>query len=278
MAIPILKNWQKYFSDYDEGLGSSYERIVLNNKLEKVCKHFRVHKILEVPAFGFTGISGINSVYLAKKGCRISLIDHDRNRLEKIKSVWKEIGLPIQTIFSENYEKLPFSDNEFDLSWNFSALWFVTNLQKFLAELTRVTSKVIFISIPNRSGIGYLSQKFLGKEELKKYLNEENIIPKNIRAAMSSLGWTILDRNFIDCPPWPDIGMPKEKFLKIFGLGWLAKEKAHEPISVMDYYLNKDNEFPAKMMRHFWWEKIAPNFLKMFWAHHKYMLFIPKNR
>ncbi|OQX71978.1 MAG: hypothetical protein B6D62_00565 [Candidatus Cloacimonas sp. 4484_275] len=276
MPIPILKSWGKYFSNYDEGLGSSYERIVLNKKLEAVCKHFRVKRVLEAPIFGFTGVSGINSVYLAKKGCEISLVDHDKKRLEMINSVWEKIGLPVKTFFSENYNKLPFSDNEFDLSWNFSAIWFAENLEKFLSELSRVTSKVIFISVPNRNGLGYHALKFLEKEEMKKYLKEENIIPGNIIKILAEKGWDLLIKDYIDCPPWPDIGMPKKKFLKIFGLDWLIKEKVQAPVSIMDYYLGKDENFPEKMMRYYWLEKHAPNFVKMFWSHHKYLLFIPR--
>ena len=60
------------------------------------------------------------------------------------------------------------------MSWNFSALWFVKDLKKFLYELTRVTDKVIFLSVPNRSGIGYLTQKYSGKKDMKKYLIEKN--------------------------------------------------------------------------------------------------------
>jgi hypothetical protein len=33
MAIPIINNWQKYYPVAHEGLGSSYERIVLNRLL-----------------------------------------------------------------------------------------------------------------------------------------------------------------------------------------------------------------------------------------------------
>jgi len=51
MAIPILKNWKNYFDDENEGLGSSYERVVLNRKLQTICKHFAVKNVLEIPSF-----------------------------------------------------------------------------------------------------------------------------------------------------------------------------------------------------------------------------------
>jgi len=275
MAIPILKNWKRYFTNTDEGLGSSYERIVLNNKLESICKHFNVSSVLEAPSFGFTGLSGINSMGLAKDGKNITIIDDDKERIELIKKVWDEMKLPLKIDYLKEFNSLPFADDSFDLSWNFSALWFVDDLPDFLKELTRVTSQAILLCVPNRSGMGYISQKILGYKELKKYLKEENIISGTIKKEMKNNGWMLIDSNYIDCPPWPDIGMPKEKFLKIFGLSWLIEKKEHIPMTIMDYYSRKDPTFPEKMTSHFWFEKRAPKILKTFWAHHKYFLFIP---
>lgn len=274
MAIPILKTWQNYFNNHDEGLGSSYERIILNKKLETIIKHFQIEKILEVPSFGFTGVSGINSMQFAKNGQKVTILDNDELRVEKIKKIWKETGLSATIRFNDCFESLPFSDKSFDLSWNFSALWFVQDLATFLAELDRITKKVIFLAVPNRWGIGYLSQKYLGKDDLKKYLKEEYILPKNIKKQMNELGWILLDSNFIDCPPWPDIGMPKEKFLKIFKAEKLLPQKKPEPISILDWYSDNDKNFEKKMLKYSWLEEKAPWIFKRFWAHHRYFCFI----
>ncbi|MBT4575554.1 MAG: class I SAM-dependent methyltransferase [Candidatus Cloacimonetes bacterium] len=275
MAIPILKNWKRYFTNTDEGLGSSYERIILNNKLNQICKHFDISTVLEAPSFGFTGLSGINSVNLAKDGKQLTLLDNDESRITLIKKIWDDLDLQLKIEFSKQFQSLPFAGNSFDLSWNFSALWFVEDLSEFLKELSRVTSKAILLSVPNRSGMGYISQKILGFKELKKHLKEDNILPKNIKREMKKNGWMLIDSNYIDCPPWPDIGMPKDKFLKIFGLGWIMKKREHIPMTIMDHYSGKDADFPNKMMDHFWFERRAPKLMKAFWAHHKYFLFIP---
>jgi len=101
MAIPILKNWKRYFTNIDEGLGSSYERIVLNNKLETICKHFNISSVLEAPSFGFTGLSGINSMGLAKDGKKITLLDNDKERIELIEKVWEEMGISLKIEYSK---------------------------------------------------------------------------------------------------------------------------------------------------------------------------------
>ena len=274
MAIPILKAWENYFIDRDEGLGSSYERVILNNKLEHICKEFQINNLLEIPVFGFTGLSGINSLHAAIKGQEVTIADNNEKRIDLIKSVWHETGKEADVHMVGNFSPLPFPDKKFDMSWNFSALWFVDNLSDFLKELVRVTKKVIFICVPNISAIGYISQKYLGKEDLKKYLKEENIFSHNIKKSMADFGWKLTDSNYIDCPPWPDIGMAKKKFLSIFCLGWLVKEKK-DNLSIMDYYTGKDPAFPEKMMKYYFFEKYAPRFIKKLWAHHRYFLYIP---
>jgi hypothetical protein len=243
--------------------------------MEYVCRKYEVKKILEAPSFGFTGLSGINSLGLAQKGYIVSLLDHSTERLEMIRSIWIKSKQTLDGHYVLDYSTLPFQDNFFDLSWNFSALWFVADLKMFLKELSRVTNKVILLAVPNRKGLGYISQKLAGKDDLKKYLQEEFIIPRNFKRIMAALGWKLQEENYIDCPPWPDIGMPKEKFLAKFGLKWLIRESEEDktPLTIMDYYLGRDEKFLEKMMQHFWFEKKAPRFIKMFWAHHHYYIF-----
>lgn len=278
MAIPILSKWQEYFvEEPNEGLGSSYERIVLNKKLDEIITAYNCKSLLEVPSFGFTGLSGINSMGVALNGINVTIIDNDQKRLKLIKSVWDKCQIKAKILYHPNFQKLDFPDDSFDMSWNFSALWFVENLENFLNELTRVTKKIIFLCVPNRSGFGYLSQKYISGSDLRKYLHEDYIIPKNIIPIMKKFNWRLTDKNYIDCPPWPDIGMDKRDFLKIFHLDFLLnlkKAKTEEKLCILSYYCNRDPNFADKMMNHFLVEKIAPKFIKFFWAHHRYLLFV----
>lgn len=280
MAIPILKNWQNYFTENpNEGLGSSYERIVLNKKLIEIIKKYNCDSILEVPSFGFTGVSGINSMFLSKQDYTVTVIDNDEERTDLIKHVWEDIDLNANIKYQKNFNKIEFSDNSFDMSWNFSSLWFVNNLDKFLSELNRVTRKVILICVPNRSGLGYLSQKYFSGSDLREHLNEKNIIPKNFIPILRKYNWKLVNWNYIDCPPWPDIGMEKEKFLELLHLNFLLRNKSRENknkenICILDFYNNNKPNFDKEMLKYSWLEKIAPKFFKHFWAHHKYFLFI----
>ncbi|MDY6914690.1 MAG: methyltransferase domain-containing protein [Candidatus Cloacimonadota bacterium] len=276
MAIPIINNWKKYFSNPDEGLGSSYERIILNRKLRQIYKEYRITNALEAPIFGFTGITGINSVELAKNGCKITLLDHDEERGQLARYIWKLIGFQVAFRVQNSYNFLDFEDKYFDMSWNFSALWFVEDLNSFLSELSRVTKKVILICVPNRYGLGFLTQKYFSDMNNLTKFYSNNIIPKNFVNILKKNGWNLNESNLIDCPPWPDIGMPKLDFLKKIKLDKLCKTE-HKPVTILDHYQRKDPYFEYKMLKYSWLEKYAPKFLKLFWAHHKYFLFVPEN-
>ena len=276
MAIPILHFWRNYFSQPDEGLGSSYERIIINRRIDAVRRMFDAHSVLESPSFGFTGLSGVNSMDLARNGCEVALTDHDEERLELVRVIWREVSLPLNAVYTPDYSQLPFGDDAFDMSWNFSALWFAQDLDAFLGELSRVTRKVVVLCVPNRTGLGYVSQKLQGREDLARLLREEHIMPRNFVSTMHRLGWRLLEWSYIDCPPWPDIGMHKEKLLRKIGLGCLVKEPTEpkQPLTIMDYYRGADDAFPERMMRHAWFERTAPNVAKRFWAHHRCYIFV----
>jgi hypothetical protein len=276
MAIPILHNWKKYYENHHEGLGSSYERIILNRKLLELQNKYGFNTVLEAPSFGFTGLSGINSIALAMHGCNVTICDHDEERIDLTRKIWSGLSLHLQIELLWNYSKLPFNDKQFEMSWNFSSLWFTESLFDFLYEMTRVTSKVIFLCVPNRSGIGYLSQKYQGREELEKYLNESHILPNNIRNIMKKLRWKLIDENYIDCPPWPDIGMLKEDFFRKIGIKPPNQKKAIQEMTILKYYAGQDPGFEDKMMSYALLEKYAPALWKKIWAHHRYFLFVPR--
>lgn len=281
MAIPILHFWKKYFSNPDEGLGSTYERFIINDVLFKTVQHYKVKSVLETPSFGFTGLSGINSLGLALKDIFVNVTDSNFERLKLIEEVWSQFAVNANFDLIDDYSHLPYKDNSFDMAWNFSAIWFVDDLEQFLFELNRVSRKIILIMVPNRTGLGYLHQKYTGKNDLKDYLNEDFIKPENFIPCLKALGWKLMHDSHIDCPLWPDIGMSKEDFcekLKISGLLNLLETKqtqeVKEPLSILDYYNGKRPSMKEEMLKYNSFEKFAPVLFKKVWAHHHYYLFL----
>jgi len=280
MAIPIVSDWEKYFTDHHDGLGSTYERFIINKLLFGLIKKHQISSVLETPSFGFTGLSGINSLGLALDGMAVTVNDNDLYRLNLIKDVWSRFDTQSTLEQVEDFTILPYKENSFDLSWSFSALWFVSDLTLFCKELDRVTKKVILIMVPNRFGLGYRFQKNTGGETLKHNLKEEYIIPERFSHELSQYGWIVVKQGYIDCPLWPDIGMSKEAFLRKIHLSWLvflfgSKKREKKSMSILDFYDNTDTQLQKKMSRLEIFEKYLPSFLKRFWAHHRYYIFLP---
>jgi hypothetical protein len=276
MAIPILSTWKDYFSNPHEGLGSSYERIVLNDLLMYLVRTYRVATVFESPLFGFTGLSGLNSLAMAQAGCRITLGETCPERAEYVTKLLDRFHLPISVQSLERYTTTPFADKEFDFSWNFSAMWFVEDLELFLAELSRVTRKIILICVPNQFGLGYKWQKAHAEIPTGVIFDEAYIDPALIKKTMKALGWLTVKEADIDCPLWPDIGMNKESFIgkycKKVGLS-IPESSPSKVVIITDYYLGKNTYFADEMRRYAFLEDWAPPAFKKIWSHHHWMLF-----
>jgi len=280
MAIPIINDWEKYFQDPHEGLGSSYERVVLNGLLLDLVTQYQVQTALESPSFGFTGLSGINLLALADVDVQVTLEDNERGRLDRIAKLWQDLGRPLKAVYNPDFRSLDYPDRCFDLAFSFSALWFVPELRLWLNALSRVTDKAIFLSVPNRDGLGYKMQLRDYSPERYPQLRLGHIDPPSVSRILTEQGWTLRRSGYFDCPPWPDIGMTKEELLGKW-LPWISScacskrtdKRRNSPVSILKYYSGGDPEFVVRMQRLQWLEKAAPQCFKRVWAHHFFMLF-----
>ena len=262
MAVPIINDWTKYFDNPDEGLGSSYERIVLNKLLDYVCKVYKIQSALETPCFGFTGISGINLLNLARQGIKVSLEDHNLERLEKIRELWQELRLHTDIKYNPDYVQLDYPEKHFDLGFNFSALWFTQNIKSFLSEFCRVCHKAILICVPNRNGIGYKMQIKDYTPEKYPFLHPEYLDLATIRYLMKQNKWQLEDENYIDCPPWPDIGMKKELFLNRLLKKQEIQERRPNRLQFFPIIRKKTVNLRKRCLDTVLWKGLLPNSLK----------------
>ena len=277
--ISIVSTWRDYFRNFDEGLGTTYERFILHRYFEMIRARFPVKTVLEVPSFGMTGVSGINSMWWALQGARVTIVDDTHERIAAMEGVWHKQSLEADIIHVTDYGILPFADSAFDMSWNFAALWFVHDLDTFVDELTRVTRHVIFICVPNKSGLGYLSRRLLAGTP-SEGLQISNIHPRTIKETMAQRGWSVFEEGLFDVPPWPDIAMKKEDLLSKMGLKWVANRlsaRSDGGMCILDYYSGKNKGMEQDVLKYDFLEA-APWILKKFWAHHWYALFTPSQR
>ncbi len=269
--------WKRYLTDYNEGLGLVYERFVLNDYLKGILAAHLVRTALEAPLYGMAGVSGINSVPLAEAGCQVTLVDVNAERLAGVKRIWGELRLTARFVHHEDMTQLPFPDRAFDLVWEWAALWYLPDAEATLRELIRVSDNLIFVAMPNRIQVGYLIRKYLIDRDFFQAVDERWADMGRIKRVLREERVKIIDEGVLDIPPWPDTVMPAVEFLRRLGI---RSEKLEGQFtgdswqwSTMDYYLGKRPDLRDKVMRYAFLDRAPlPWWLKVVWAHHRYVL------
>lgn len=279
--LPILDTWESYYQDPREGMGTVYERFILHEIFAALPGVEKIENILEVPSFGMTGISGINSLWWGRNNRNVTVLDWNRRRLRLIRETWHSLNLPVHTIYWKDPEDLPFADQSFDLVWNFASLWFMNDLQRFVAELKRISRRTILICVPNSSGLGLqLRKRYIGEIDA---LNLENIEPNLIKKSFSSDGWKLYNEEIFDVPPWPDIPVKKEVILKKLKLSFLLKRPTNgedhlkeNRSEILDYFSGADKDLRDRVMKYSIFEN-SFNLIKKYWGHHRFFIFTKEN-
>jgi hypothetical protein len=269
--------WKKYLTDYNEGLGVVYERFILNDFLENLAQQHNIHTVLEAPLFGMAGVSGINSYWLAKMGCRVTLIDYHLQRLEGVKRIWAELQTPAAFIHHTDFARLPFDDNTFDFTWEWAGLWYLPNAGSLLKELVRVSRNLVLVAMPNTLQVGYLMRKYLIDRDFFKTIDEQWVNMARIKETLRTAGFSMIDEGVLDAPPWPDTVMPAAEVLKRLGIKSKQLEAQFSgdgwQWSTMAYYLNEEPDLYDRVMRYAWLDHAPiPWQIKVVWAHHRYVL------
>jgi SAM-dependent methyltransferase len=271
VTITINNCWEDYFRNPHEGLGTTYERFILHDYFNWLKARYKVQTILEAPSFGMTGVSGINSLWWASRGAKVTVVDQSCLRLEAIQKVWSGAGLTADFVFqSPESGLLPFADGSIDVAWNFAALWHVKDGETYLAELARVAKKALFLCVPNQQNICWVLRPHDSAEYELKNISAEWIISR-----LAPSGWRMVKTGFFDVPPWPDIAMKKENMLKMIGLGRLAKSMESGDaagLCILDYFSGRAPAMEKDILKYGFLEH-SPNWLKKRWAHHRFLLF-----
>lgn len=274
MAEPA---WKRYLTDYNEGLGLVYERFVLNDFLLALRKEYQIKTVLEAPSFGMAGVSGINSVALARAGAEVTVVDDHAERLQEVRRIWGELSLPAHFVHHLEWGRLPFSDCSFDLAWNWAALWHLADAGELLQELARVSSRVLFVAMPNRAQVGYLLRKYVLERDFVDQVDEQWADIDRVRRVLEKTGVRIVAQGVLDVPPWPDTVMPAAEVLRRLGIRSKRLEGQFSgdawQWSTMSYYLGQQPDLHTRVMRYAWLDRAPiPWRLKAVWAHHRYLV------
>ena len=269
--------WKRYLTDWNEGLGVVYERFVLNDYLDQIIDQHQVKSVLEAPLYGMAGVSGINSIRFAERGCAVTLVDRNLERLEGVQQIWQRLQLPVNLILHQNFGQLPFDDNTFDLAWEWAGLWYLPDAEQLLRELARVSRQLVFVAMPNNLQIGYLLRKYVIDRDFFPTVDERWVQMGRIKKTLRAAEVEFIDEGVLDVPPWPDTVMPAAEVLKRLGI---KSDKLNEQFSgdgwtwsTMAYYLDEQPDLRDRVMKYAWLDHAPlPWQLKTIWAHHRYVL------
>ncbi len=261
----------------NEGLGLVYERFVLNDYLLSLTKRYPIRRVLEAPAYGMAGITGINSIELARAGCSVTVVDEDEGRIREAMKIWEELGFAAQWVCCPGMKSLPFPDRAFDLAWEWAGLLYLADAESLLRELARVSGKLLFVAMPNPRQPGYIMRKYFLEPEFFKRVDERWVDMERVKEVVTREGFRPVEEGFMDTPPWPDTVMPAAKLLERLGIKsqrLLARFSGSSwNWNIIDYYSGKDPTLKARVMRYAFLENSLPRFLKSIWAHHRFVLF-----
>jgi len=274
MTEPV---WKKYLTDWNEGLGVVYERFVLNDYLDQIVDRHGVKTVLEAPLYGMAGVSGINSVRFAERACSVTLVDSNRERLGGVTEIWQRLDLPVTLTYHEDFSRLPFDDNSFDLAWEWAGLWYLSDAEALLKELVRVSRNLVFVAMPNNIQVGYLLRKYVIDRDFFPTVDEKWVQMGRIKKTLKAEGVNFVDEGVLDVPPWPDTVMPAAEVLKRLGI---RSQKLNDQFTgegwtwnTMAYYLGEQPDLRERVMKYAWLDHAAlPWQLKTVWAHHRYVL------
>lgn len=297
--------WKRYLTDYNEGLGLVYERFVLNDFLLALRREHGLESVLEAPLFGMAGVSGINSVALARADATITLVDDHAQRLAAVERIWGELGLEASFVHHDDWGRLPFPDGAFDLAWNWAALWHLPHRPPagarspdgagsadgsadgsaggsetpaaLLRELARVSRRLVFVAMPNRVQVGYLLRKYVLERDFVNYVDEDWADIGRVRRVLEDAGVRIVRQGVLDVPPWPDTVMPASEVLQRLGIRSKKLEGQFSgdswQWSTMAYYLGEQPDLYERVMRYAWLDRAPiPWRIKALWAHHRYLV------
>ncbi len=271
--------WEKYLTDYNEGLGLVYERFVLNDFLDNLRQRYALETVLEAPIYGMAGVTGINSVMLARSGCRVSLVDDIPERAQAVQRIWGELDLTpdMHVIPPDSWGRLPFADNSFDMTWNWAALWYLPDAAALLRELVRTSRKLVFVAMPNSIQVGYWIRKHVIDKDFFDTIDERWVDIDRVRWTLRNEGVEIIASGVLDVPPWPDTVMPANEVLQRLGIRSKKLEDQFTGDSwewnTMAYYLGQQPDLYDRVIKYAWLDHARlPWQIKSVWAHHRWLL------
>jgi hypothetical protein len=267
-------------TEYDTGLGTSYERLSIYSLLERLAGELDVRSSLEGPIDGITGINGINSIALARIGVQTTVVLQNADLIRYAERFYEVENCRSHVNFICSRDLA--LRRRFDLVWNFNCLPQREDHDAVLEQMSRCSRKYILVFTSNTWNYGFWIHRLhhIVEKELWHHGNIQVMNMRKISNSLRRMGFQTVRHLYVDVPWWPDIDSPIEEvagsflpFLKPF-----LKKSRRLDIYKYNYenfpYFHKERRkallqvFSAHPKFEF--SHLPP--LKLFFAHHRGIL------
>jgi len=252
----------------NEGFGTQYERLMVNDLLRRTCLKYGLRSVLESPADGITGVPGANSLCLAEHTDKpVALSNPSALLLERAGDTWKQMGLADKMESSQSpVAKLKYPDRSYDLVWSFCMLEQMKDPESYLRELYRVSAKtVMIVTVNDNNGVWLHRQWHKCKNIPWDHGNSILMNTTGIKEAFRRAGLTIVETGGVDVPPTLDtsdmsLTADLRRIAGLFGKKW-------------DWKLKGEKQRPGAILHLFsGLEHNLPRWFKLRHAHHIYVV------
>jgi hypothetical protein len=232
----------------NEGIGSVYERIILKRFFERLSSKYSFDSVLE---YGCKITKGYDNLVFMKRA-KVTLFDSD------IETISKNWCFKLKPEFSSgNLHK------KYDLVWNFAILQQEPRIITIMKNLSR---RYILIIVPNILNYGtpiHLAYHFFTRTECKHA--ERGNLKLRTRLGLKRFteknGIKILECDYIDMPPIPDIGFSIKELLEFLGCN-TKNERSLQNIDAITQKIEKMMVFENKNL---------PSIIRAFFGHHIFL-------
>ena len=201
----------------DEGLGTVYERTVINRYLTDLAQRAGIERILEHPADGVTGLIGCNSLALGEAGRAVLLANPVPEGLRAARRHWRDAQVKPSGLVAADVDRFPFADAAFDLVWNFCIFERFAEPEALVAEMARVSRRHVLVMTQNcwNLGAGLHAIYHLGRRQAWDHGKARLMTVRAVKRAFREVGLDCVECGPIDAPPWVDTwDMPMRGCLK----------------------------------------------------------------
>ena len=257
-----------------EVFGVTYDRYVLFQHHQLLKRELELATVVDMPSHGAKAAGSLYTIGFGYAGCDVTLVNPEMEMMYG----WEELGLQdrVSTAENTNVYQTHFSENEFDLAFNF-VTW--TELQHpllYLAEMKRISKKYVLLVTCNNFQPGYPWHRFLHWLYGFPWTHGEveyNHITR-VKKMFKQCGLKIAEYGAIDTPGWPDPSGPRDVRLhRRYGSAGhnQYQEKPEWVVPMLEYI--KNGSYPGWMKRLGRWDMLfRKGLLKLPMSHLFYVL------